>query len=129
MNILAVDFGTKNIGLAWTDTGMGVILPFGVINEKTVEQKIQALVKVIVTEKIQKVVVGLPIGLNGGDNANMARVKAFGDDLQKNISIPVDFYDERFSSQQADRMGGDASRDEKSAMIILEDYVAREKLN
>lgn len=120
MNILAVDFGTKHIGLAWCDTAIGVILPFGQVKK-------DELAELIKKEKIDKVVIGLPIGLDGRENANTGRVREFAAELRKEIAAPVEFFDERFSSQAADRLAGDVSRDEKAAAIILEDYLKRGK--
>jgi len=125
MNILAIDFGTKNIGLAWCDTGIGVVLPYGKL--ETRNWKLE-LVKLINTERIDKVVIGLPVGLDGKENMNTARVKKFGEELKAQISVSVEYCDERFSSQQADRSEGGASRDEKSAMVVLESYLAKNKL-
>ena len=123
MNILAIDFGTKNIGLAWCDTGIGVVLPFGVIKNHESRIKNQELAKLVETENIDKLVTGLPMGLDGKENANTVRVRKFGEELKQATQIPVEFYDERFSSQAADAMGGGVSRDEKAAMVILEDYL------
>lgn len=120
MNILAIDFGSKNIGLAWCDTNLGIVLPFGRIMNN--ESRIMNLTSLIDKEKINKIVVGLPIGLDGKENANTERVRKFADELKKNTDLPVEFFDERFSSQAADAMGDGVSRDEKSAMIILENY-------
>jgi len=119
MNLLAIDYGSKKIGLAWCDDALKVVLPFGII-------KSQELVSLIKREKIDKLVVGLPLGLDGKENDNTKRVRKFVDDLKKEIKIPVDFIDERFTSAQADRMDGGlsgASRDEKSAMVILQSYL------
>ncbi len=122
MNILAIDFGTKNIGLAWCDIAIGVVLPFGL------SKNVSEVVEVIKKERIDQVVVGLPLGLDGKENKNTERVKEFINDLKKMISnLPIEVYDERFSSQAADRMEGDASRDEKSAMILLQDYIEKNK--
>lgn len=121
MNILAIDFGQKNIGLAWTNTEVGVVLPFGLA-------KSSELAGLIKKEKIDQVVVGLPLGLDGQENANTARVRVFVSELQSSVNVPVEFYDERFSSKAADAMSdGGVSRDEKSAMVILEDYLAQKK--
>ena len=122
MNILAIDFGTKNIGLAWTDTEIGVVLPFGLVGD------INELVKVIDKEKIGLVVVGLPLGLNGKENKNTERVSKFIRSLKEIISVPIEIFDERFSSKAADKIGGEASRDERAAMIILSDYFNSKKL-
>ena len=127
MNILGIDFGTKNIGLAWVDIGIGAVLPYGIIKEEKGKNKLTQLADLINEERIDKVVVGLPQGLGGEENTNTKRVRAFADELGKIINIPIEFMNEMFSSQQADRMGGGASRDEKSAMIILEDYLVQIK--
>lgn len=134
MNILGVDFGTKNIGLAWCDTAIGAALPFGVIaneqlaiNNKQKKSSVDRLADLITKEKIDLVIVGLPMSTNSQENKNTQRVKKFADDLRKLISAPIEYYDERFSSQAADRMEGGVSRDEKSAMIILEDYLRGKK--
>lgn len=133
MNILAIDYGTKNIGLAWCDTGIGVVLPYGQV--KGERGKVKGLAELIKKEKIDKVVIGLPMGLDGTENENTKRIRAFAEELKNEIAAPVEFANEMFSSQEADRMGGGgttstklgASRDEKSAMVILESYVENVK--
>ena len=121
MNILAIDYGAKRIGLAWVNTDIGVVLPFGqIINPE--------LITLIQREGIDKIVVGLPLGLNGKENKGTERVRGFVEDLKKYIAVSIEFIDERFSSAEADRMeGGGASRDEKAAMIILQTYLDRKK--
>jgi len=121
MNILAIDHGTKNIGLAWAQPEMGVVLPFGVIKNST------ELADLVEVEKIGKLVVGLPVGLNGKENENTKRVQSFVAELKNKINIPIDFFDERFTSAEADRMGGEATRDEKAAMLILQSYLDNKK--
>ncbi len=123
MNILGVDFGTKRIGLAWVHKELGVVLPFGQVRGKDKEEMVLNLAKLIKEERAEKVVFGLPLTLEGQESPNSRRVRAFVDELNKNINVPVDFYDERFSSFAADQMEGEASRDEKAAMIILQDYL------
>jgi len=120
MNILAIDFGQKRIGLAWLQPGIDVVLPFGVVAHDVWQT---ALPKLIEEEGIQKVVIGNPLGMDGGENMNTKRVQAFGEELASLVTIPIDFFDERFSSKQADAMGGTATRDEKSAMVILQSYI------
>lgn len=123
MNILGVDFGTKRIGLAWVNKDLGVVLPYGQIRGKDREEMLLNLAKFIKEEKIDKVVFGLPLTLEGQESQNSRRVRTFVDELKKIINVQVDFYDERLSSFAADQMEGEASRDEKAAMIILTDYL------
>lgn len=123
MNILGIDYGKKRIGLAWVQSGLDVVLPFGQITMQDTHSTIRELADLISKENIDKVVVGLPLGMEGEENENTERVRKFVGELEKQIEIPVEFFDERFSSRQADAMGGDASRDEKAAMVILQSYI------
>ncbi|KKS71125.1 MAG: RNAse H domain protein, YqgF family [Candidatus Magasanikbacteria bacterium GW2011_GWE2_42_7] len=81
----------------------------------------------IESEGIQNIVIGNPLGMDGGENENTKRVQDFVDELSAMIAVPIELYDERFSSKQADAMGGTATRDEKSAMVILQSYLERKK--
>ena len=119
MNLLAIDYGTKNIGLARATIGVDVVLPFGRI------ANLSELIEIITKEKIDKIIVGLPLGLDGAENKNTERVRKFIDELKKEINIPVEFITEIFSSQAGDRMGAGVSRDEKAAMIILQSYFSK----
>lgn len=127
MNILGVDFGTKNIGLAWTQTELGVVLPYGTITGKDRIEMLLKLTKLINEERINKVVFGLPLTLEGEECLNTKRVRDFAQELKEKIKVPIDFYDERLTSFGADQMGGSVSRDEKAAMIILQDYLEANK--
>ncbi|HBB38377.1 MAG: hypothetical protein UV82_C0009G0018 [Candidatus Magasanikbacteria bacterium GW2011_GWD2_43_18] len=124
MNILAIDFGQKRIGLAWLQPGIDIVLPFGVIAYEKWKTELPALIE---SEGIQNIVIGNPLGMDGGENENTKRVQDFVDELSAMIAVPIELYDERFSSKQADAMGGTATRDEKSAMVILQSYLERKK--
>ena len=120
MNILGVDYGRKRIGLAWMQTSLDVILPYGLVDS------LDQLVKLIKKEKIDKVVLGLPLGLeNMGENENTQRIRKFADELKKQTGIEIDFADERLTTAEAKEMGGDVSLDEKAAMLILETYLSK----
>lgn len=122
MNILGVDYGEKRIGLAWMDTGLDVVLPFGVIvneSESGARAKLSDLVK---KEKIDKVVFGLPFNLDGTENKHTKQIRNFAEQFQNHIDAEIGYVNEMFSSQQADQMGAGVSRDEKAAMVILESY-------
>jgi putative holliday junction resolvase len=127
MNILGVDFGTKKIGLAWVQEAMGVVLPYGLIEG---DNKVADLAQLIKDEKIDLVVFGLPKNTDddsGEETKNEKRVKAFAKELESEVSVKITFADESFSSAEADAMEGEASRDEKSAMVILQEYLASKK--
>jgi len=123
MNILAIDYGQKNIGLAWMQLGLDIVLPYGRLKSKELVGENNALVRLIHDEKIDTIVIGLPLTLDEGtENANTLRVRGFGDALGKEVGVPIVYVDERLSSFEADEMGGEVSRDEKAAMVIMHNY-------
>jgi putative Holliday junction resolvase len=113
----------KRIGLAWVQAGLDVVLPFGVIDTENAIEKIAAIIQ---EEKIDQIVCGLPLGLDGTENNNTNTVRTFAGALEKKSGQKVILVDERFSSYAADRLtNADASRDERSAMIILQTFLEK----
>ncbi|MDO8626246.1 MAG: Holliday junction resolvase RuvX [Candidatus Magasanikbacteria bacterium] len=127
MKILAVDFGQKRLGLAFSDINLDMVLPFGLVVKRTLTAQVRELAALINKEGVKQVVVGFPVSQNGQENKNTERVKQFVYELGKLIAVPIAYFDERFTSQAADAMGGNVTRDEKSAMQILEGYLIRNK--
>ena len=123
MRLLAIDYGTKNIGLARASSGLDLVLPFGFIENEDKKSGLEKLIEKIKTEKIDKIIVGLPLGLDGSENKNTERVRKFAGEVTVESGVPVEFVTEIFSSQAGDRMGAGVSRDEKAAMIILQSYL------
>lgn len=120
MNILGVDYGKKRTGLAWVQPGLDVVLPFGVVGN------LEELVKVVKTEKIDKVIFGLPLHLETmEENFNTRRIRKFADEVKKETGVEIDFADERLTTAEAMEMGGDATLDEKAAMLILQTYLEK----
>jgi putative Holliday junction resolvase len=120
MNILAIDFGVKRMGLAWVQSGINVVLPFGVVDGQKWKTELPKLIR---EEKVDKLIVGNPLGLESQENFNTDRVAKFVEELQGFVDTPIELVDERFTTKQAQQMGGDATLDEKSAMLILQSYL------
>lgn len=130
--ILAIDYGTKRTGLAVTDPLQ--IIPGGLC---TVDSKelLQYLKNYVSREPVERFIIGLPKQTNGRDSDNLPRVKAFASQLQQALpSIPVEMYDERYTSVMAHRtmleagLGKKARQnkalvDEISATIILQSWM------
>ena len=73
----------------------------------------------------ERVVVGLPVLLRGGDSAQTIEVREFAERLSRSIQIPVELYDERFTTSLALQAGGSASLDSRAAAVLLEEWLAR----
>ena len=71
----------------------------------------------------ERVVVGLPLSLSGGDSAQTAETRAFAERLQAAVRIPVELYDERFTTRLAGQAGGSASLDSRAAAILLDEWL------
>ena len=90
------------------------------------------MARIAVDYGVVKIVVGLPLNMNGSESEKSTKVRAFGDLLEKESEIPVVFWDERMSSMQAHRviheLGGKARGkkhvvDRISATLILQEYL------
>jgi len=73
---------------------------------------------------VQRVVVGLPLALSGRDTAQTTETRAFAARLQRELSVPVELYDERFTTRMAERTGGTADEDSRAAAHLLEGWLA-----
>lgn len=124
MNILGIDFGSKNLGLAWVGSGVDVVLPYGRIEHVRWKKELPTL---ITKEKIGEVIVGIPYGLTGEETPASERVRTFVIELQALVTIPIRTFDERFTTREAQTMEGDATLDEKAAMLILSAYLKNKK--
>jgi putative Holliday junction resolvase len=71
------------------------------------------------------VVVGLPVSLSGADSRQTAEARAFAADLERELAVPVELHDERFTTRLAERTGGEASEDSRAAAHLLESWLAR----
>lgn len=130
--VIAIDYGRKRTGLAVSDTMQ--IIAGGLTTLPTAEV-MDFLTNYVKNEKVEKIIVGHPKQMDNSDSENMGRIKVFVKQLKEKIpTIPVEYYDERFTSVLAHRAmidGGlkkksrqnKALVDEISATIILQSYL------
>lgn len=117
---MGIDFGRKKIGLA-----VGIdktALPFGIIENK---QGIVAEIKnLCCQEKIDRIVVGLPLNLNGTEGEAAERARRFGKNLEHEIGLGIYFWDERLTTVEAkEKQGGGKRKDDVAAAIMLQSYL------
>lgn len=125
-SILAIDYGTKNIGLALTDAILRIPYPLeSVPNDKKI---IDTIARVVKDHEVAAIVIGLPTHTYGneGESAELARL--FGEKL-KVLELPIIFEDERFSSALVKKLMAEDKNYDKDAIeaaVILESYLQRE---
>jgi len=130
--ILSIDYGQKRVGLAISEETGKLALPYETIENKSLSFVVEEIKKIVQEEDVNKIVVGLPKGLAGGES-NKTELDKFVNKLKKEIDIPIDFMDERMTSKAADKFKTDKNfkksgqRDKVAAAIILQDYL--DKMN
>lgn len=101
MRYLAIDYGTRHIGLAVCDRAETIASPLAVIEgQKGLFEKIVGIVE---TENIEAVVLGLPLNMDDSQGPQAKLVLQFAEQLKKLIEIPIHFQDERLSSFAAEQ--------------------------
>ena len=131
MRILSIDYGKKRTGIAVTDPLQIIAGGLATVSTSTLYE---FLVDYIAREPVERIIIGEPRQPNGQPSENLQRVQQFVNRWRKHQQIPIEFYDERFTSVLAHRAmidGGlkkkarqdKALVDEISATIILQDYM------
>jgi putative Holliday junction resolvase len=136
MRIMALDFGTKRIGMAMSDELLLTAQGLNSLERKVLKSDLEEISRLVQGNKVEEIVVGLPLNMNGTYSAKTKEVVGFIDELSKVVSVPVKTWDERLTSMQAERilLGADASRakrrkvtDKLAAQIILQSYLDAKK--
>ena len=100
--LAGIDYGSVRVGVAVCDSRQTLAGPFEMYARRTRELDADYFRRLTTRERIAGYVVGLPIHLDGGESAKSVEARAFGRWLAEVTATPVVFYDERFSSAQAD---------------------------
>ena len=117
MKVLALDFGSARTGVAVSDPTGTLARPLCVVEQAASSAGLDRLVAVIREERPERIVVGLPLTLRGDHGEQARETAAFAESLRARVDVPVETFDERFTSVLAD--GDDA----KAAAHLLSGYL------
>ncbi len=123
MKYLAIDYGDSKIGLSLGDSESGLAMPFKIIENGGFRKLLAEIFKIVEKEKIDKIVIGLPLNTRGKKSEQTNKTKKFADQLAEEVEQEVILHDERFSSQQAIKMRPGRRDDDLAASIMLQDYL------
>ena len=125
MKILAIDFGTKRIGLAISDETQTLAREYGIFSPKEFWEK---LVGLITDEEIEKIIIGLPLNMSGEETPKTREAKKFSREVESKSEVSVELVDERLSSQMAQTISGSSENlDSLAAQIFLQNYLDSKK--
>lgn len=108
--LLGLDLGERRIGLAVASTDDGAARGLATVRRGTLEDDAAALAYVVAEQRVDELVVGLPLLPSGDEGAQAVAARAWGDEMARRLGRPVAMQDERFTSRAAEATVGPARR-------------------
>ena len=121
--VVALDYGAARCGVAVSDPSRTLATPREPVLRPGSRRGFALLVALIQEAGAERVIVGLPLSLSGGDSAQTTETRAFAERLARAVSVPVELYDERFTTSLARQAGGGASLDSRAAAVLLDEWL------
>lgn len=134
MRILALDVGDARIGIAYTDALELSVNPFESFKRKNTQEDYSHIAEIIKKLKAERVVIGLPLNMDGTEGERVEKTKLFAEELRKYTDVPFDWQDERLTTVTAERILIEQGMrrekrkdviDKVAAMVILSSYLDR----
>lgn len=136
MRILGIDFGDRNIGLAVSDALLLTAQAIGRYRIQNKEQDKKYFLELVSKYEISEIVIGLPLRMDGSPGTRVEKTKKFASWLERTLNLPIVFWDERLTTQQALKIIGQQKihfrkkkslKDQISASLILSSYLESKK--
>ncbi len=124
MRVLALDYGSARCGCAISDPTGVLATPIDPILLPRSKRGLGRLRALVHELDVERVLVGLPLSLAGTDSAQTSETRQFAATLEHQLPVPVELYDERFTTRLAERSPGRASEDSRAAAHLLESWLA-----
>jgi putative holliday junction resolvase len=121
--VVALDYGSARCGVAVSDPTGTLVTPREPVLRPASKNGFKRLLAVLRELEAEHVIVGLPTSLGGGDSAQTREARNFADRLAAAVSVPVELYDERFTTTLAQRAGGSAALDSRAAAVLLDEWL------
>ena len=137
MRVLGIDLGTRRIGLALSDPDATIAYPLDVLERRGARKDVAALAALVAEPGVERIVVGLPIHMDGRKGPEAEAAEKFASSLGQATSLDVDLMDERWTTLEAERslreMGQTGKRGRKrrqhvdavAASLLLRAYLDR----
>jgi putative holliday junction resolvase len=125
VKVLALDYGRARTGVAVSDPTGQVARPLCVVARAATDSGIARVVELVRDEGAERVVVGLPVTLAGEHGEQAQETERFVEALRSALDVPVESFDERFTTDLADQSGTRAPRDAAAAAHLLSSYLTR----
>lgn len=127
MRVLALDYGSARCGCALSDPTATIVTPIAAVPNPGSRRGLRTLTELVRDREVERVVVGLPLSLRGADTDQTRESRNFARRLSLHLGegIPIEMYDERFTTRIAQGMKGPftESEDSRAAALLLESWL------
>ena len=123
MRVLALDYGSARCGCAISDRTGVLATPLEPVSAPATRRGLRALRALVDELDAERVVVGLPLSLSGADSDQTREAREFARTLAGAVPVPVELYDERFTTRMAAQTPGRTSEDSRAAAHLLEGWL------
>jgi len=123
VKVLALDYGSARTGVAVSDPTGTIAKPLEVVERASTRPGLARVLELARVEKVDRIVVGLPVTLRGERGAQARETQAFVDALRAASDLPIESFDERFTTRLAQATPGRASEDAAAAAHLLTSYL------
>jgi putative Holliday junction resolvase len=124
MRVLALDHGSARCGCAVSDPTGTLATPLPAIERPETDAGLAAIADLVRETGAERVVVGLPRTMSGEEGTQAAAARSFAGRVGRAVAVPVELHDERLTTRQAQRTGGEADEDSRAAAHLLEAWLA-----
>ena len=125
MRALALAYGSARTGVAVSDETGVLARPVGVVERAATDTGLARLAELVAEHDAEVVVVGLPLTLRGEHGAQARETETFVAALRARLAVPVETYDERFTTSLAQQTAGRAAEDAVAAAHLLQGWLER----
>jgi len=123
VRVLALDYGSARCGAAVSDPTGTLATPLEPVLQAGTRKGLRRVAELVDELGAERVVVGLPVSLSGADSRQTRETRAFAERLRGAVAVPVELYDERFTTSLAQRAGGEAALDSRAAAVLLDEWL------
>jgi putative holliday junction resolvase len=123
VKVLALDYGAARTGVAVSDETGTIATPLDVVERGASPEGLERIRSIVRETKAKCVVVGLPLTLRGERGRQAEETEGFVRMLRTALEVPVETYDERFTTAIAANLSGEAPEDARAAAHLLESYL------
>jgi putative holliday junction resolvase len=127
MRVLALDYGSARCGCAVSDPTGLLATPIESVAKPASRRGLGRLRALVKDYEVERVIVGLPLSLSGADSPQTTEARRFAELVGRELGVPVELYDERFTTRLAEQTGGRASEDSRAAAHLLEGWLATQR--